>query len=210
MASPERKVDAVHRTRGGLRALKSLASVAGGPACCKESSRALADIRCGVSVTSRGSRDWQNCVRWLLRKSKRCNTGNMALGTSDLVDDIEDASTSDSLPHSSQSRPAPQPAEPHVQEATAGDRASVPGVQTVYVRTFGCSHNQSDSEYMMGVLQAYGYRCARLQPCTATSPAVVHDSSQPCKALQNGTQWRRCKSLKILACQIVSWSQRRH
>ena len=43
-------------------------------------------------------------------------------------------------------------------------KRSVPGVQTVYVRTFGCSHNQSDSEYMMGILQAYGYRCGKTHP----------------------------------------------
>lgn len=34
----------------------------------------------------------------------------------------------------------------------------VPGTQTVWVKTFGCSHNVSDSEYMMGQLQDYGYR----------------------------------------------------
>lgn len=51
-----------------------------------------------------------------------------------------------------------EPCEAHQQEATAQDREHVPGVQTVWVKTFGCSHNQSDSEYMMGLLQAYGYR----------------------------------------------------
>lgn len=34
----------------------------------------------------------------------------------------------------------------------------VPGTQSIFVKTFGCSHNQSDSEYMMGQLQSYGYR----------------------------------------------------
>ncbi|KAJ3675206.1 hypothetical protein LUZ60_004248 [Juncus effusus] len=33
----------------------------------------------------------------------------------------------------------------------------VPGTQTIYVKTFGCSHNQSDSEYMSGQLSAFGY-----------------------------------------------------
>lgn len=37
------------------------------------------------------------------------------------------------------------------------DSAKVPGTQTIYVKTFGCSHNQSDSEYMAGQLSAYGY-----------------------------------------------------
>ncbi|CAN6372854.1 unnamed protein product, partial [Urochloa humidicola] len=35
--------------------------------------------------------------------------------------------------------------------------ARIPGTQTIYVKTFGCSHNQSDSEYMSGQLSAFGY-----------------------------------------------------
>lgn len=46
---------------------------------------------------------------------------------------------------------------PDVDEET---RRRVPGAQAIYVKTFGCSHNQSDSEYMMGILQSYGYRYA--------------------------------------------------
>jgi threonylcarbamoyladenosine tRNA methylthiotransferase CDKAL1 len=34
----------------------------------------------------------------------------------------------------------------------------VPGTQRIWVKTWGCSHNSSDSEYMMGQLQEYGYR----------------------------------------------------
>lgn len=33
----------------------------------------------------------------------------------------------------------------------------VPGTQTIYVKTWGCAHNNSDSEYMAGQLAAYGY-----------------------------------------------------
>ncbi|KAG0576745.1 hypothetical protein KC19_5G104500 [Ceratodon purpureus] len=39
----------------------------------------------------------------------------------------------------------------------SGETTKVPGTQTIYVKTFGCSHNQSDSEYMAGQLSAYGY-----------------------------------------------------
>ena len=35
--------------------------------------------------------------------------------------------------------------------------AGVPGTQKVWVKTFGCSHNVSDGEYMRGQLQSYGY-----------------------------------------------------
>ena len=34
----------------------------------------------------------------------------------------------------------------------------IPGTQRIFVRTWGCSHNNSDSEYMAGQLAAYGYR----------------------------------------------------
>ncbi|XP_028790546.1 threonylcarbamoyladenosine tRNA methylthiotransferase-like [Neltuma alba] len=33
----------------------------------------------------------------------------------------------------------------------------IPGTQTIFIKTFGCSHNQSDSEYMAGQLLAFGY-----------------------------------------------------
>jgi len=36
-------------------------------------------------------------------------------------------------------------------------RASLPGRQNVYVKTMGCAHNSSDAEFMMGLLQEYGY-----------------------------------------------------
>lgn len=34
----------------------------------------------------------------------------------------------------------------------------IPGTQSVYVKTWGCSHNNSDGEYMAGQLAAYGYK----------------------------------------------------
>jgi hypothetical protein len=36
--------------------------------------------------------------------------------------------------------------------------AMVPEMFSVWVKTFGCAHNTSDSEYMMGQLQDYGFR----------------------------------------------------
>lgn len=40
---------------------------------------------------------------------------------------------------------------------TASHSPKIPGTQTIYMKTFGCSHNQSDSEYMAGQLSAFGY-----------------------------------------------------
>ncbi|GMH45846.1 hypothetical protein BSKO_13809 [Bryopsis sp. KO-2023] len=43
-------------------------------------------------------------------------------------------------------------------DAPPGSGAFLPGTQSIWVRTFGCAHNQSDSEYMLGQLQENGYR----------------------------------------------------
>ncbi|CAH0761416.1 unnamed protein product [Diatraea saccharalis] len=59
----------------------------------------------------------------------------------------------------------------------------VPGTQTIYVKTWGCAHNNSDSEYMAGLLAANGYRLTEdkfqaqlwlLNSCTVKSPAEDH------------------------------------
>lgn len=34
----------------------------------------------------------------------------------------------------------------------------IPGTQKIYIKTWGCSHNNSDSEYMAGQLASYGYK----------------------------------------------------
>ena len=44
-----------------------------------------------------------------------------------------------------------------INEKPVGD-SIIPGTQSIYVRTWGCSHNNSDSEYMAGQLSAYGYQ----------------------------------------------------
>lgn len=57
---------------------------------------------------------------------------------------------------------------------------SIPGTQTIYMKTFGCSHNQSDSEYMGGQLSAFGYVLSDdpdeadlwlINTCTVKSPS---------------------------------------
>ncbi|XP_042390029.1 threonylcarbamoyladenosine tRNA methylthiotransferase-like [Zingiber officinale] len=56
----------------------------------------------------------------------------------------------------------------------------IPGTQTIYLKTFGCSHNQSDSEYMAGQLSAFGYAVTEdpeqadlwlINTCTVKSPS---------------------------------------
>ena len=54
-------------------------------------------------------------------------------------------------------------------ELPVGD-SIIPGTQKIYVRTWGCSHNNSDGEYMAGQLAAYGYKITGtvLFMCTCT------------------------------------------
>lgn len=51
------------------------------------------------------------------------------------------------------------------------------------MKTWGCAHNNSDSEYMAGQLSAYGYKLTEdkmkadlwlLNSCTVKSPAEDH------------------------------------
>eukprot|EP00794_Sanderia_malayensis_P015430 gene15430-17004_t len=56
----------------------------------------------------------------------------------------------------------------------------IPGTQKIFVKTWGCSHNNSDSEYMAGQLASYGYRITEvadeadlwlLNSCTVKNPS---------------------------------------
>ncbi|KAK7404214.1 hypothetical protein VNO78_04904 [Psophocarpus tetragonolobus] len=58
--------------------------------------------------------------------------------------------------------------------------SAIPGTQSIYIKTFGCSHNQSDSEYMAGQLTAFGYSLSDnpeqadlwlINTCTVKSPS---------------------------------------
>jgi threonylcarbamoyladenosine tRNA methylthiotransferase CDKAL1 len=62
--------------------------------------------------------------------------------------------------------------------ADAGQLA--PGTQNIFVKTYGCSHNISDSEYMAGLLANYGYKivdnmedahACLLNSCTVKNPS---------------------------------------
>ncbi|XP_076462834.1 threonylcarbamoyladenosine tRNA methylthiotransferase-like [Babylonia areolata] len=67
-------------------------------------------------------------------------------------------------------------------EEAEGD-SYIPGTQKVFVKTWGCSHNNSDSEYMAGQLASYGFKIVEnkeeadlwlLNSCTVKSPAEDH------------------------------------
>eukprot|EP00013_Stygamoeba_regulata_P003103 CAMPEP_0177637492 /NCGR_PEP_ID=MMETSP0447-20121125/4999_1 /TAXON_ID=0 /ORGANISM="Stygamoeba regulata, Strain BSH-02190019" /LENGTH=561 /DNA_ID=CAMNT_0019139421 /DNA_START=70 /DNA_END=1755 /DNA_ORIENTATION=- len=75
------------------------------------------------------------------------------------IDDIEELSFADrpqGAPTSTTLNPRAEPRAKR-QFKKDGRAENIPGVQTVYLKTWGCSHNVSDSEYMAGLLCDYGY-----------------------------------------------------
>lgn len=60
------------------------------------------------------------------------------------------------------------------------EKSVIPGGQNIFVKTYGCSHNISDSEYMAGLLADYGYNivddlekadACLLNSCTVKNPS---------------------------------------
>ncbi|MCL4131603.1 UNVERIFIED_CONTAM: hypothetical protein GTU68_015942 [Idotea baltica] len=81
----------------------------------------------------------------------------------------------------------------------------VPGIQSVYVKTWGCSHNSSDSEYMAGQLASFGYKIVDnkneadlwlLNSCTVKNPAEDH--------LRNEVEGGRKAGKKVVVAGCVS------
>lgn len=62
------------------------------------------------------------------------------------------------------------------------DECMAPGTQSIYVKTYGCSHNISDSEYMAGLLADYGFRIVdtmeRAHACLLNSCTVKNPSQE--------------------------------
>jgi hypothetical protein len=97
----------------------------------------------------------------------------------------------------------------------------VPGTQAVWVKTFGCSHNHSDGEYMAGQLQAFGYRLVRptltpslrrlvLRGCGAGDSSAAADQPDsrglllpalpPPQLVSDATAGRRWRSVSTRTC----------
>eukprot|EP00800_Vazella_pourtalesii_P002819 TRINITY_DN1277_c0_g1_i2.p1 TRINITY_DN1277_c0_g1~~TRINITY_DN1277_c0_g1_i2.p1 ORF type:complete len:459 (-),score=110.47 TRINITY_DN1277_c0_g1_i2:245-1621(-) len=60
------------------------------------------------------------------------------------------------------------------------ENSNIPGVGSIFLKTWGCSHNHSDAEYMAGQLAAYGYSITEdkesadlwlLNSCTVKTPS---------------------------------------
>lgn len=134
------------------------------------------------------------------------------------VEDIEDfqatdASTGARIIHSlppvvgRSSRPSSTAAGSCAQQqcSSTHEPSSVPGTQRVWLKTFGCSHNASDSEYMAGLLQAYGYQLVEeaasgqahlwlINSCTVKNPSQAAMGTLVARAQQLG------KSVLVAGC----------
>lgn len=55
------------------------------------------------------------------------------------------------------------------------DFFEIPGTANIFVKTWGCTHNSSDSEYMAGQLAAYGYKLTSTAnfSCQGTSIILI-------------------------------------
>lgn len=71
----------------------------------------------------------------------------------------------------------------------------IPGKRKIFVKTWGCSHNNSDGEYMAGQLAAYGYQLTNekhsadlwlLNSCTVKNPSEDTFRNEIERGLQNG------------------------
>ncbi|XP_058411153.1 threonylcarbamoyladenosine tRNA methylthiotransferase isoform X1 [Diceros bicornis minor] len=109
-----------------------------------------------------------------------------------LLDDIEDiVSQEDSKPqdrHFARKHVVPKVRKRNThkyleEEDSPPSDSTIPGIQKIWIRTWGCSHNNSDGEYMAGQLAAYGYKITEnasdadlwlLNSCTVKNPAEDH------------------------------------
>ena len=75
------------------------------------------------------------------------------------------------------------------------ENSFLPGQAKVFVKTWGCSHNVSDGEYMAGQLQAQGYSVVEskkdadlwiLNSCTVKSPSEDHFRNEVDSGLDQG------------------------
>ncbi|KAF7245143.1 Threonylcarbamoyladenosine tRNA methylthiotransferase [Varanus komodoensis] len=91
----------------------------------------------------------------------------MSAACNSFLEDIEDiVSAQEPKPHERQFRREsvlPKVRKRHSEKNVEADDdppsdSVIPGVQKIWIRTWGCSHNSSDGEYMAGQLAAYGYK----------------------------------------------------
>ena len=96
-------------------------------------------------------------------------TQTILTSCSEGLDDIEDIIKEDDLTPADRmnnkkhvGRRATKMNSVHPDEKVHSD-SIIPGTQSIYIKTWGCTHNNSDSEYMAGQLAAFGYKVTTSQ-----------------------------------------------
>lgn len=113
-------------------------------------------------------------------------------GVEDIEDIVAKGSSAEDVRHQTRKHIVPR-AKKFTKQSTDNIQTDsyVPGTQKIYVKTWGCSHNNSDSEYMAGQLATYGYKIIDdresadlwlLNSCTVKSPAEDHFRNEIKKA----------------------------
>ena len=84
---------------------------------------------------------------------------------------------------------------PYKNEQDTTEKCFLPGQAKIYVKTWGCSHNVSDGEYMAGQLAEQGYTVLEdkheadlwiLNSCTVKTPAQQHFQNEVDTGLAQG------------------------
>ena len=52
-----------------------------------------------------------------------------------------------------------------IESIKTNKQTNIPGIACIWIKTWGCTHNSSDSEYMAGQLAAYGYNIVCKNEC---------------------------------------------
>uniref|UniRef100_A0A8C6MQ27 CDK5 regulatory subunit associated protein 1-like 1 n=1 Tax=Mus spicilegus TaxID=10103 RepID=A0A8C6MQ27_MUSSI len=79
--------------------------------------------------------------------------------------------------------------------------STIPGIQKIWIRTWGCSHNNSDGEYMAGQLAAYGYKITA-QSGKESSLGTMELIHHPVRTVLHSVRFRVLKTPLIL---LVVW-----
>ncbi|GMI13643.1 hypothetical protein TrVE_jg13827 [Triparma verrucosa] len=86
----------------------------------------------------------------------------------------------------------------------------LPGLASIYLKTFGCAHNISDSEYMLGLLSTYGYNIVSHPSdadCYVINSCTVKDPSQA--AFINVVREAQSKNIPVVVCGCVPQADRK-
>lgn len=92
------------------------------------------------------------------------------------------------------------------------DKSHLPGYQKIYIKTWGCSHNTSEGEYMAGILEKYGYEIVMdakdadlwiLNSCTVKNPSEDAMRNMINKAILNDEKSSLKKNIPVVVTGCV-------